>query len=166
MKKAMNTIFLSLLLSIFLCIQIGCSKGVVKKTKYDDGQLKEQYYVKKDKDGDYVRSGRFQIWHENGQKKGEVHFKDGKLDGLGSSWYENGKKRGEGQFKNGKLDGLYTTWYENGQKELEINYKGNTLEGLCIRWYENGQKKKEVHFKDGILIKESVKEWDKEGTPR
>ena len=37
-------------------------------------------------------------------------------NGIHTEFHENGKKRSEGNFKDGKLDGLSTHWYENGQK--------------------------------------------------
>jgi len=60
---------------------------------------------------------------ENGNLKSEVHFKNGKRDGLLTGWYENGKKLVEAHFKNRKKDGLGTGWYENGKKEGETPYK-------------------------------------------
>ena len=38
-------------------------------------------------------------------------------------YYDNGQKKSERYYKNGKPDGLNTAWYENGQKELESHYK-------------------------------------------
>ena len=37
--------------------------------------------------------------------------------------YENGLKKSEGNFKDGKKDGKRTSWNENGQIEAEVNYK-------------------------------------------
>jgi antitoxin component YwqK of YwqJK toxin-antitoxin module len=62
-------------------------------------------------------------WHENGQKKREATFKDGKRDGLLTFWHENGQKQGESTFKEGEQDGLHTEWYENGQKRREATFK-------------------------------------------
>jgi len=42
--------------------------------------------------------------------------------------YENGQKKSEGKFKDGKKDGKQTSWNENGQIEAEAIYKG----GECI----------------------------------
>ena len=71
------------------------------------------------KDGKHVEY----VFYENGQKEGEVHFKNGKLDGLSTLWHENGQKADEIPYKNGKTDGLWTQWYENGQKKVERHYK-------------------------------------------
>ena len=37
--------------------------------------------------------------------------------------WENGKKRLEEHYKDGKLDGLSTYFYENGVKKFEVYYK-------------------------------------------
>ena len=90
-------------------------------------------------------------WYENGQKKEEGTYKDGKEDGLWTEWYEDGQKKEERTWKDGKEDGLWKRWYENGKKELEENYKNGKEDGLFIYWYENGQKEEETTWKDGKL---------------
>ena len=101
--------------------------------------------------------------HENGQKKGEANYKDGKQYGLFFSWHINGKKYREGNCKDGKVDGLFVEWYENGQKHKERNFKDGKPDGLRLAWHENGQKKEEANFKDGIPI--SIKYWNSKGEP-
>ena len=83
---------------------------------------------------DYVRDKE---WYENGQKKSEVTFKDGKINGLVTYWYENGEKKSEGTYKNGKKDGLFTWWYGNGKKEYEGTYK-NGKKFSVKEWNEDG----------------------------
>ena len=55
-------------------------------------------------------------YYENGNKKSESHYTDGKLEGLWTRWYDNGKKWTEAHYKNGKLEGLWTEWYVDGKK--------------------------------------------------
>ena len=43
------------------------------------------------------------------------------------SWRENGQKRLEGTYKDGKQDGPMTAWHENGQKQREGTYKDGEL---------------------------------------
>ena len=94
-------------------------------------------------------TGRAKQFYFNGQKSGEVSFKDGKGDGLATTWYENGQKKREGNLKDDKPDGLATEWYENGQKKSEVNFKDGRRNGLYTSWHENGQQSSEVNFKDG-----------------
>ena len=55
-------------------------------------------------------------------------------------WFEeNGQKRIEGNYKNGKKDGSWSMWFVNGQKSYERNYiKGRLLSANA--WNINGEK--------------------------
>ena len=75
--------------------------------------------------------------------------------------YPNGQKMVELHFKDGKEEGLSTEWYANGQKQLEGTSKDGKREGLETHWHENGQKKSEATFKDGKKVSET--KWDEEG---
>ena len=55
-------------------------------------------------------------WYENGKKKVESIYKDGKRDGLVTNWYENGQKKYEGTYKDGKLIS-FKMWNEDGSVE-------------------------------------------------
>ena len=46
--------------------------------------------------------------YENGQKKSEGKFKDGKKEGKWTEWYGNGQIWSEGNYKDGKKDGKWT----------------------------------------------------------
>jgi len=50
-----------------------------------------------------IKDGLHTEWWENGQKKLEVSYKDGKPDGLGIVWYKNGQKKSEVTSKDGEL---------------------------------------------------------------
>ena len=76
-------------------------------------------------------------------------------------YHDDGKKKKEGTFKDGKEDGLYTEWYENGQKDYEGTYKDGELNGEWTYWHENGQKSDEITYKDGKEI--DYKAWDSDG---
>ena len=58
-----------------LCLA-GCTRKL--ETRYDNGQLKEKYAVKKDAEGNYIKQGIYESWYENGQKKQKGTFKDDK----------------------------------------------------------------------------------------
>jgi len=61
-------------------------------------------------------------------------------DGLHTEWYDNGHKKEEGTYKDGKKDGLWTGWYENGQKKSEGTYKdGKRISSK--EWNEDGSVK-------------------------
>lgn len=45
------------------------------ETRYDNGQLKEKYALRKDSEGNYIKHGKYISWYENGEKKQEGEFK-------------------------------------------------------------------------------------------
>ena len=60
-----------------------------------------------------IEDGLHTEWWENGQKKLEVTYKDGKPDGLGIVWYKNGQKKSEKIFKDEKFVSK-KEWNEDG----------------------------------------------------
>jgi antitoxin component YwqK of YwqJK toxin-antitoxin module len=54
--------------------------------------------------------------------------------------HENGQKRSEGNYKDGKAEGLWVSWHENGQKSWEGNLKeGEEVEGSAKYWNSKGE---------------------------
>ena len=100
-------------------------------------------------------------WHSNGQKAIEANYKDGEPDGLTLQWHSNGQKQGEMNFKDGKPDGPSNMWHENGQRAMEASYKDGKEDGLYTEWFENGQKAMEENYKDGKKISEKF--WNSKG---
>jgi antitoxin component YwqK of YwqJK toxin-antitoxin module len=141
------------------------------KTEFDN-KLKEgleifEEYLDEPKTNDLDRNKEVNedvkiFYYDNGQKRQEETYKEGKLDGLRTFWSNNGQKTSEGTWKDGKEDGLSTHWWDNGQMGSEGPYKDGKLDGLHTEWYYNGQKKDELTFKDGKLI--SKKEWNEDGS--
>ena len=82
-------------------------------------------------------------------------------DGVITEYYENGQKRSEVTYKDGKEDGKWTRWHENGQKSSEGTYKDGKQDGKWTGWYENGEKRYEGIYKDGKKIEEIW--WDRDG---
>ena len=89
------------------------------------------------------------LWIENveaGMKGIELNMKNGKKDGLFTIFYmQNGQKREEQTWKDGKPDGLRTFWYENGQKKWEETYKDGLWDGLRTYYNEDGSIKELKH---------------------
>jgi antitoxin component YwqK of YwqJK toxin-antitoxin module len=159
MKKPMNLLIMTLFFSIIFIIS--CGKRELRETKYDNGQIKEKYYVKLDRDGNYLRDGRYLRWYKNGHKEVEGFYKNGKIsdtndipfsgqDGKWFFWYDNGQKRKEMNFHHDNREGLAVGWYDNGQMNIKCFYKSDKLDGKYVEWHENGYLKKEGYFKNGI----------------
>ena len=131
----------------------------------DGNKVEEREGVIYLKDSKIPFTGKAIALHENGQKKMEGNFKNGKKDGLETSWYEDGQKWTEGNFKDDQKDGLFTIWYTNGQKMAEGNFKDGKHEGLALYWHKNGQKSVEENYKDDKLVVSSAKYWNSKGEP-
>jgi len=61
------------------------------------------------------------------------------MHGLATEWYENGQKKAEGNYVDGKKHGLTTMWYENGQKQAEVNYVDGKSKSVSKFGNENKQ---------------------------
>ena len=149
-----------LLIVLPLLLIVGCSSpepiNYEETLNYRDGV----YYTK---DTNQPYSGPVFSLDGNGRNKRESILEDGKMiTYIDFRWYENGQKKEETTYKDGKPDGLYTGWWKNGQKKEEVTYKDGEPDGLYTVWWKNGQKKSEVTFKDGKLISE--KEWNEDGS--
>jgi antitoxin component YwqK of YwqJK toxin-antitoxin module len=128
---------------IVLLLVVGCEKETLEYKKD-----RKHYSSKTNK----PYNGLWTTLYENGNKKSEGKYKDGKQDGPWTYWYENEQKKSEGTYKDGKLDGKRTWWNENGQKMSEGVFKDDENHGTWTYWYENGQKKSEGTYKDGEKV--------------
>jgi hypothetical protein len=68
-------------------------------------------------------AGVFINRYPNGQKKKELRYRDGKMDGTCTFWYSNGVKSKQSQWKNGKHEGLWITWDESGRVTDRVVYR-------------------------------------------
>jgi len=120
---------------------VSCSKHEKRETKYDNGQVKEQFLVKETKDGSFINDGEYKTWFENGQSETFGQYADGKKTGNWKKWYKNGQLESDKNYKIDSLDGAFSEWYESGQKIVEGNYKMDKEVGEWTVWFENGQMK-------------------------
>lgn len=100
-------------------------------------------------------TGKYITYYNNGQKKTESNFTDGKENGLVTWWYENGQKELEENYKFGKKTGLRIEWYENGRKRREQIYKYDKRDGLMITWDNNGNITGMETYKNDVLAKKA-----------
>jgi antitoxin component YwqK of YwqJK toxin-antitoxin module len=66
--------------------------------------------------------------------------------------YPNGKVKGELIYKNGKLNGISTLFHENGSIKSRENYKDGVLDGLAKYYYEGGKIMREEFYRNGHLL--------------
>jgi antitoxin component YwqK of YwqJK toxin-antitoxin module len=157
--------WLALAIVFSLAFFSACSRKELREEKYPSGAIKSRGYVKQDAEKNYISVGLWIYWYENGKKKQEQTYKDGKLEELTTLWYESGQKKEESTYKAGKLEGPYTAWYDNGRKKVEGVYRDampsgergetgvlkNGRQGLWTFWSEGGQKEEESPYNDGKL---------------
>jgi len=98
-----------------------------------------------------LQHGLFTLWYENGQKRWEDNYKDGKKDGLLTLWYENGQKEAEVNAKDGKMVTM-TKWKPSGEKCPITNMvDGN---GVVVHYNEDGTEKTRFRYKDGEIVED------------
>lgn len=155
MKATLFALFVGLLM-------VGCGDGIVEY-----GDLEDRNGVMYLPNEETPFTGRTESFHENGQKKGEVTFKDGKPEGPWTGSYENGQKKGEGKMKDGKLmeavqwkpngekcpvtnlkdgSGVVVWYFEDGTVSRRDSWKDGKLDGISIHYYEDGTEKKRVTY--------------------
>jgi antitoxin component YwqK of YwqJK toxin-antitoxin module len=158
-----------------------------KEVKYPDGKIKERYSYYLDDKKHEVRDGLGEEFFNNGNKKGEIpwqdgkesgaviyyyadgrksyeaNYKEGKKNGYATVWYQNGQKQWQTVFREGLTHGVWREWYADGKKKFEANYSDGKLDGLATWWHDNGRLWQERSFQAGALVKGTVREWDKAG---
>jgi TonB family protein len=144
---------------------------------------KAVYYRITQRSPENIDKGTFSDYYMSGKIQNTgfySSFASETKDSVWTWWYENGNKKSEHHYRNGKLEGLYTDWYTNGNKSYEVNYVDNVTIGTMRKWYENGQLKSEVtyvpasgpwvsadgkaavYYEQGALKRESLFKNDKE----
>ena len=93
---------------IVLLLVVGCEKETLEYKKD-----RKHYSSKTNK----PYNGLWTTLYENGNKKSEGKYKDGKQDGPWTYWYENEQKKSEGTYKDGEKVG---TWIVDGHEEVTL----------------------------------------------
>jgi len=98
---------------------------------------------------DHADSGRYyeRVLYENGLLKNEKQFVDGKQDGMETQYNdEDGGKTAEMHFEDGKRNGITHEFYHNGRVAFEGNCVDGKFEGLST-WYYPGVTVKESGYR-------------------
>jgi hypothetical protein len=131
------------------------------------------------KHGRYTRFNRLSLkdpvnWSP---PESEVHFVNGKMEGIGTSYHDNGKrffvinyKNGEangpmfmytsdgllgleGQNRNGKEHGKHTSFFKDGKRQAVQTYREGVLHGRTTFWNPSGSKRAEYIYSRGTIKK-------------
>lgn len=117
----------------------------VKKTYYDNGNVKSTYVVRNGK-----RNGPVSEYYENGNIKMKSYAINGLKDGPETTYYQNGNIESSYVMKNGKMNGPICYYYENGNIYKKCSIKNDNLDGPFVMYYENGNIMQESFYVDGI----------------
>ena len=100
--------------------------------------------------------------YDDGSRKLEQPFKNGKQVGTQKQWYEDGVQKAEIKFRDGKLHGYSTWWYPSGQTRVWLNFRDGKLHDRGMSWHENGRVKSDGQFRHGEAVG-THRFWDEKG---
>ena len=95
-----------------------------------------------------VGDGLIKEYHDNGQLKSEITYKDGKKNGPYTWYWDNGNISDQGAYKDGKLDGPIKIYYYTGELQIEGVLKDRQKVGIVRGYYKNGQLKSEGTYRN------------------
>ena len=124
--------------------------------KYASGTPKETREVIQGPKGRPLVHGLRTLYWENGKKKMEMTFVEGKQVGNGTFWYEDGQRSIEGEFQDSQRHGKVTSWHSNGKKASEGDYRNGKPHGLLVKWSDAGDLVEEGNYINGVRHGEFV----------
>lgn len=127
-------------------------KTLTHREKYPNGKLKVQYTYLVRPDRTQVKNGLETSWYENGKKKSEGEYQNGKKVGVWVSWYDNGVIGQKGTYQDDQKNGVWIKNYRNGNKESEGLYQNDLREGPWKKWYETGKLWAEFECKNDQIV--------------
>jgi len=89
-------------------------------------------------------------WFEDGSKKQELNYSDGKKNGSFTKWYPNGQLQKKGGYKDDRFDGFFEAWNDEGVRRWTGSYRVGKQHGEWIFFDKNGAALPAIYFKDGI----------------
>ncbi len=122
------------------------------RENYPNGQPRLQYTYYVRASGERIKHGTVTSWYENGLKRSEGPYQDGKRQGVWTSWYDNGSIGQSGPYLNDVRHGTWTVYYRNGRKESEGLYRNGKREGTWVKWHEDGRKHAEMDYQGDTIV--------------
>ena len=87
---------------------------------------------------------------EDGSKKQELNYTNGKKNGVFQRWYSNGQLEKRGNYKDDRFDGFFEAWNKEGQRKWTGSYREGKQHGEWILFDKSGNPMPAIYFKDGI----------------
>jgi hypothetical protein len=91
-------------------------------------------------------------WYTNGQLLAEVHYKNGKKDGIQTIWSENGRMKCQSEYSDGLLNGYFRSYHQTGFRHLDLWFLNGKKQGLCRSWNSEGELVESATFDEDKLI--------------
>ena len=108
-----------------------------------------------------LHQGTLVLWHENGHKKMQGAFRQGRPDGTWLTWHTNGQLAASITYREGETEGVGMRWYANGQQESRLPFRHGQAHGRWQQWYASGQLKAEMEMSNGTPT--IIRRWDEQG---
>lgn len=159
------------LIFIIAFLFFGCGQTEIKEIKntFKNGQPEFIFYYLDKKD---TLTYRKEAFYESGKRKYIGHLTHGIKEGVWTWWYENGIKKDQCNYVNGKEIDTIFHWYENGKlKRFDALQKGkassdNPCTVCCNRkttiFHENGKLKETFTMVDN-RFQDTAKIWFENG---
>jgi len=87
--------------------------------------------------------------HENGTRRSEEQFKEGRRSGYLREWFDNGTLAYEAEFLAGERHGQIKSWWRNGNPRSSSFFQRNVIDGESLHWYRTGELFKRLYFNQG-----------------
>ncbi len=99
-----------------------------------------------------LKTGLWTVTTPTGFISQEMHFADGKLNGMMKSYFENGEVSSGGEMKDDEREGHWVWYHEDGGIESEITYVNGKKEGEQLFYSNMGKVLRTEVYQGGELI--------------
>lgn len=128
------------ILIFFIC---SCQSNGIKKSYYDDGNIKEKCEVVKG-----IKNGVCTLFYENGNISAITHWKNNSLHGPSIGYYPGGTQKYEANWDNGFLHGCAIQYFENGNIHKKGKWHFGERIGFHKEFFPCGQLQKHLNYID------------------
>ena len=94
------------------------SELTIAEIPYENGGLRFRYARRLSSDGSrWIRHGRFEAYHPNGEMASEGEYSDGVEHGIWRDYHDNDQLAAEGAYDQGEEVGVWRFWSSDGTPE-------------------------------------------------
>jgi len=152
-------LLINLILTIILNAAPKTSYSIVKKSYYENGNIKQINIIENKK-----LNGIQKDFYQNGQLKSIYETIDNKINGYYKEYFEDGQIRVIEPYNDGKVNGLVKRYYNNGSLEFKAIYKNNKINGYYKEYNKKGLLIFDEVYIDGRIV--SIKHYYENGNTK